>query len=376
MLTPRENLLKALRHDQPEWIPVTGHVDPYNQPHRRGMDPRLAKAMGTVGWGDGSTLAFSRYLALDVADFMGSPLTSRWRRISWETVTQGDDTITLCKTPKGEMRQVSRRVREDGTSYFVEHFVKGAEDLPRLVSMFEDEEIGLDPAGVEAVRARKRQIGDEGILRTYMPSTPLGMMIRAYAGVEATAFLWADCRTELKTLFAVMEENYRQKYGLTASLDFDALFCTDDTSTTTISPTMFEEFCVGFTDRIAAAVHEYGKLYVHHSCGLIRDLLPLYRQTAMDVVDAVTTKPIGNVTISQTKAGLDPEISFIAGLGQLCGNMDNRREVEEDLARMFEEAAPGDGTVFCLAAYPNRDMEQTSFVREVCKKHQRMYAGR
>ena len=46
MTTRRENLMKIFRHETPEWIPVTGHCDPYNQPSREGMDPELAAAAG------------------------------------------------------------------------------------------------------------------------------------------------------------------------------------------------------------------------------------------------------------------------------------------------------------------------------------------
>ena len=52
MLTPRENLLSVFRHERPAWVPVGGHADPYNQPNRRGMDPRLAQLLGEVRWHD------------------------------------------------------------------------------------------------------------------------------------------------------------------------------------------------------------------------------------------------------------------------------------------------------------------------------------
>jgi len=42
VITPRENLLRVFRGELPEWIPVVGHADPYNQPSRRCMDPELA----------------------------------------------------------------------------------------------------------------------------------------------------------------------------------------------------------------------------------------------------------------------------------------------------------------------------------------------
>ena len=67
--TRRENLLKILRHETPEWLPVTGHCDPYNQPSREGMDPALAAALGEVHWSDTSTVTLSRYLGLDIMDW-------------------------------------------------------------------------------------------------------------------------------------------------------------------------------------------------------------------------------------------------------------------------------------------------------------------
>ena len=32
MISGRENLIRVFRHEMPEWIPVSGHCDPDNQP--------------------------------------------------------------------------------------------------------------------------------------------------------------------------------------------------------------------------------------------------------------------------------------------------------------------------------------------------------
>ena len=39
---------------------------------------------------------------------------------------------------KGTSWSVTRRCREDGTSYRVEHMIKGPDDLPALAAIFED----------------------------------------------------------------------------------------------------------------------------------------------------------------------------------------------------------------------------------------------
>lgn len=373
-MTPRENLLKVFRHEQPEWIPVWAHCDPYNQPGRENMDPELARALGTVKWSDGSSAVLSRHLGLDVMDFFGPPCATKRTRVKADRIEQSDGWVTTYKTPLGELREIHKRVREDGTSYCQEHLVKSGADLPLLAGVFEDEEYVLEPGAREFVQQRKAQVGDDGLVRCYMPSTPLGMMVRAYSGVETLAYLWADHRDELHRLFAVMEEKYRQKYRLYASLGYDLLYCTDDTSTTTISPAMFEEFCMGYTDRMADAVHEYGVFYVHHSCGWIHNLLDLYRQTRMDAVDALCLKPIGDInSLAVARARLGPKIAILAPLVQICGSMNDRAAVAESIAQMFRDVAPGDNITFGIGSEPTQNMEAHAFIARECLKHQRMF---
>jgi len=371
VLTPRENLLKVFRHGMPEWIPVTGHVDPYNQPNREGMDPTLAQALGTVQWGDGSTRIFSQYLGLDVMDFFGPPVTVQRRHVTVEHIDRPDGWATIYKTPHGELREVHARVREDGTSYCQEHLVKSGDDLPLLARILEDEEHVLNDGAAESVRRRKALVGDQGLISCYMPGTPLGMMVRVYSGVETIAYLWADHRDELHRLLEVMEENHLRQFRLYASLGYDVLYGTDDTSTTTISPAMFEAFCLGYTDHVADAVHEYGTFYEHHSCGWIRNLLDLYRQTRMDAVDALCLRPIGDLpSIAEARERLGPAITIIASLGEIGAEP----RPSETIAQMFRDVSPGDNIIFSLAAYPHINMEQTAFVAQECRKHQRQYA--
>ena len=71
-----------------------------------------------------------------------------------------------------------------------------------------------------------------------------------------------------------MERNYLQRLAIGAQSDIDVVVGVDDTSTTAISPAMFEACNLALTDERAEAAHAAGKLYFHHSCGHIRDLLP------------------------------------------------------------------------------------------------------
>ena len=354
----------------PEWIPITGHVDPYNQPNRQGMDPALDQALGTVRWGDESTVIFSRYLGIEIMDWFPAPYKSKHKQVWSEQRKEGDDTITIWHTPCGDLREVRHQCREARASYLVEHLIKDAKDLPAIASIFEDEEFEINPERMEVLRNRRELIGDDGVIIFSMPGTPLGMLIRVYAGVATTAYLYADAPEALHDLFAVMGENHLRRFRLVAACDAEALVGVDDTSTTTLSPAMFEAFCIDYTNRMAEVCHQAGKFYFHHSCGLIRDLLDLYRQTKMDAVHALQVPPLGNVTIREAKRRLGSQIAIIASLNQLFGPVDDWDQVKESVRQMFEGAATGDNFVLGLAPDPTKNMEQTQRLLDECRKYQ------
>jgi len=372
-MTARENMMRVFRHQMPAWIPIVGHVDPYNQPSREGMDPELARALGEVQWSDESTIVFSRHLGLDIMDYMSVPLRTRRRRVAVEHTQHGRDTISVWHTPEGDLREVVRQNPELRVSYRVEHMLKGPQDLPALACVFDDEQFEVDAAGAEELGRRRALVGQDGMVMLFMPGTPMGMLVRLYAGVETLAYLWADCRAELRALFEAMERNHARRFRLAASLeDADALVGMDDTSTTAVSPAMFEECCLDYTDRMAELAHAGGKLYFHHSCGLIRDLLPLYRRTRMDAVHGFTVPPIGDVTVGEGRRLLGQRITIIAGAVQLFGDMRDRGAVAGEIAQMFAQAAPGDHFIVGVAADPDKTMEQTRFLVQECKKHRRL----
>jgi hypothetical protein len=371
-MTPRENLLRIFRHEMPEWIPLCGHVDPYNQPSREGMDPELAAALGTVQWCDESTVRFSRYLGLDIMDFMGPPIRAQRRRVTVEATQEGEDSITTWHTPAGSLREVNRRCREDGTSYRVEHLIKTAADLPALAAIFEDETWELDQVQQAAIRKRRELIGSDGMIMCFMAGTPMGMLYRVYSGVEPLIYLHADAPQALADLFAVMEKNYQQQYRLGVESELDAFVGMDDTSTTIISPAMFEQYNLALTDQRTDICHARGKLYFHHSCGLIRDLLSLYRRTKMDAVHGYTEPPVGNVTIQDGRPRLGNRITIIAAVQAMAETFWNPEAMRADIRRLYAQTAPGDHCIMGLAGYPHRTMAQTRAIVDECRKYQRV----
>lgn len=369
MTTKRENMLRILRREKPDEIPLVGHCDPYNQPGREDMDADLAAALGKVRWGSDASIHFCNYFDMAHMESVFPPVKIRQRHMVLDTKTDDAETVQTWHTPRGDLRQVSRRCRDDGTSYAVEHFVKQPSDLALLMAVFEDAAVSFDEKAAERIRQKKKNIGNNGILVGGIDGLPLGMMCRVYCSVETLAYLYADVPGDLAALFAVMERHYQDVIRHGMMPEYDAFVGMDDTSTTVISPRMFEQYDIEHINQRAALCHAAGKFYFHHSCGLIRDLLPLYRQADMDLVHGFTIPPIGNVHIAEELAALGDRIAIYSGIACMAEVNWNPDKVRESVRRQYRDAGDSGRVIFGLAGYPHRNMAQTRFVIEECRKH-------
>ena len=385
MITPCENMLKVFRHEMPEWIPVITMVDNYQVP--RGMDEELASNLNCV--------TFSKKLGLDIMERyeearyekMGEvrryemPIfKEKYHNVSFKTELDGDMLQRTWETPHGTIRALFRSVTYDvgieaavATEFPVEYPIKAPEDFAAFRDIFEDLEYEVVPEGVIEMEKRKKVIGDEGIFILWAPSSPLGMAVRYFMGVEFLTNAYCYHRVELEELLNIIGEKFLQKQRLLADLDCDGTNNADDTTTLAISPRMFEELEIPYLQRASKINHDQGKLYLHHSCGHIHDLLDLYTETGMDAVDILTVEPVGNCTIADAKRRLDPKVAMIPGFELGAINSGDVERMRTMVKSYFEDGRPGDNFMPVLFPQPNNStMEQMEIVAEEAKKYQHM----
>ena len=230
----------------------------------------------------------------------------------------------------------------------------------------------VDQEGVAALRRRIAEIGDNGILLLWCPSSPLGMCVRYYMGVETLAYAYYDARNELQELLETIGESFLKKQRLLVALDADGTLSGDDTTTRAISPAMFRDLEMSYINRAAAIYHAQKKVYVHHSCSHINGLLDLYAQTEMDAVDMLTVEPVGDCTIKDAKRKLGSRIAMMPGFETLTMEKGSLDEIRSMVQQFFEEAAPGDNFVPVLYPQPNTStLDRLQVVVDEARKWQR-----
>ncbi|MEI8064501.1 MAG: hypothetical protein WCH84_10620 [Verrucomicrobiota bacterium] len=349
-ISSRENLLRSLRCDNPHWIPVCPHLFPNENPTQgvpASLEEVLRSSSGNLAL---DHLKLGEYLGAD--DYL-LPVEAPAVLVSATCTTKEERSgtnqlISTLSTPKGDLRQVTT-FSDDAPSLVTERYVKTAADAVKLIEYFSSLRVELAPDVQKVIPDTRTRLGDKGILFCRLPGTPLGMCYREYSDLTHLIYLLSDEPGIAETLFACIEEKFFQLYEriLREAPEIDVLVGMDDTSTTLISPAMFEKFNVEVTNLRADLCHRYGKIYMHHSCGLIRNLLPIYRQTRMNGVDAFTVPPIGDVGYAEGRRLLGPDYSICSPLTSGLPALD-KDTICRQVADRFQDAHKANNVIFIV----------------------------
>jgi uroporphyrinogen-III decarboxylase len=130
----------------------------------------------------------------------------------------------------------------------------------------------------------------------------------------ANAIYFAMDEPELfaEVLELMQQHRVRALRAIMPHLQADTVWMTENTSTTLINPTMFEEICMPHLRDYADIIHEHGALAIHHMCGKLDALLELIDQLPADANEAYTTPPVGDTTLTAGRTRM-PSKCLIGG---------------------------------------------------------------
>ena len=166
----------------------------------------------------------------------------------------------------------------------------------------------------EVFREHERLIGDDGILTSSGPLSPIVYFLEELCGVENTYYLLMDSPEVVESCFQAMHENDKQMYQLLCEGPSLAIFDYEDTSSTIISPLLYGKYCAPYLDDYAAICHDAGKLYITHMCGKLSAFNDQIRLGQMDGVDSVCPPTSGDLWAHEARQAWGDEKIILGGL--------------------------------------------------------------
>ena len=289
-MTGKERLTALLENrpvDRPSWTTL--------------VDDRTRSVM-PIEWRTMPVLDFYRAIGCDIACFgnyglpselcVSQPCRRNCPQAEETTMSASDGTTVSCiRTPWGELRM------EWMNGHPTRHPVQTIEDLRVLKSIWRNSRYEETPrAEIEWQHDRVvAALGNDGIYIYALDPSPVQDLLEFEMGVNNFCALWADYPEEIGELLDVMHERRREEFDIAGRLlPCRAVVLVENTSTTMVSPTLYERFSLPQLRDYADILHRHGKLMILHMCGHIRALLPLIKCSGADGINATTPSPVGN----------------------------------------------------------------------------------
>jgi uroporphyrinogen-III decarboxylase len=243
-------------------------------------------------------------------------------------------------TPVGTLTVRARNSPIGNTWFVTEHPVKQREDYKILGYIIERMVIAPN---YEAIQSEIESVSEDGLsmpLISPFLKTPFQALVEHFVGTEQLVYDLADYPEEVDALLEVMSERAMEAVRIAVESPAEAFITWEDTSTTNISPTLFERYITPEINRWGQIVHAAGKLFVHHACGHVRALLPAMASEAIDAVESLSSPPTGNVEIWEAQQILGPKVGLIGGIEPVHFLTLNLNDFQAYVERLLDRTQP------------------------------------
>lgn len=308
-MTERERLLAVLSGEVPDRTPWYGDLSWWHSAHLRRGDLPDRFARGPEGY-------LAMHAEAGVGIYLYPPFL--WTdtpdtTVEVHTESGGGQTVTTIETPVGTVRSVLKDLPDSGTSAYVEHFVKRAEDLKVFRYVWEHRQIRPN---YEAFAECDRLWGPHGLACALAPvcTSPLQTLMTRWAGADTTFALVADCPEELEATLRAVEAADDPVFEIICASGAVFVEFPENLSGELTGRNLMRRYEVPYWRRRIEQLHASGKKVGIHNDGTLRQSLPLLIEAGFDVVEAATPAPAGDMSLTELREATAGKIIVWGGL--------------------------------------------------------------
>lgn len=355
-LSKRENLLRVLRHETPEWVPCTPHIANLNNLPGQLPQHLLNEPI--------DRLSVSRFIGGDLL-FQINPITYKNNGSVKRIQKKDADDIVIDQiiTPIGELNSKIKYSKINTPNYNntkrswgyppslvtesrIEYFIKDMSDYKILRYYFEN--INFEIINKAEIDKLLKEVGEDGVLVLEAPSSPHYELFNEYAGLERIVFDSFDNESELQMTIDVMAERYYELYERLSKTNAQVIRMTEDLDTSNTSPELFIKLSEPVITRYTDICHSNNKILLLHMCGHIKDLLQSIKNTGVDAVHCLCPPMTGNTPVKLARGIFKDKICIMARVDPPVLLRGSQEELEQTVINMLAEVVPADNFILIL----------------------------
>lgn len=230
------------------------------------------------------------------------------------TEQSGNERLTVYETPVGNLRLRHVYSPAGNTWFLVEHPVRSIEDFRLLGWIFEH--LSVTP-NLGEFETDARRFGQDALCVPVIGAdckTCFQSMVERWVGTVELAYAVADFPKVVEETLQSMLNVSLQTVDIAMQSSAEAFIFWEDSSTTNISPAMFERYVAPEINAWGRRIHADGRYLIHHACGHLHDLIPLMAKTEIDMIESISPPPTGNIELWQARAILPDHIGLCGGI--------------------------------------------------------------
>jgi hypothetical protein len=222
----------------------------------------------------------------------------------------------------------------------VEFPFKSACDYDALRFIIENSRV---VANLEAYAEHVASLGTDGLVLPFSGYLPAHQLMLEYMGYERFFYEMQDHPAQVEALIAAIAAQQDQILDLATRCAAQAIEVGGNFVEDITPPRFFDTFFAPFYRRARQLLNAHGKILVTHGDGEMRGLLGKLMDCGIEVVEAITPKPMTSIDVAQTRQLWGDRVTFWGGLATvMLTESYSDDEFDEYMEGLFRAVAPGD----------------------------------
>ena len=250
---------------------------------------------------------------------------------------RNNEEIIIIETPKGKLTSVRHKDKWGLSSYPTEHSVKSPRDFKVWEYIFENTKVFFDE---KVYQELKKEVRGRGIVSVILPRSPFQALLYNYLGITRTIKFLIRYKKETEEFMEAIKEYNNKFLEVVAKSPVRIINLGENIDVRFTSPKFFQKYCLPYYQEVADYLHKHKKFVHIHVDGFAKPLLQFFRESRLDGIEALTPKPVGDMTLEDIKKALGDELIILDGIPYIFFLPNVNLQKLEDFTRKIVKMFP------------------------------------
>ena len=261
------------------------------------------------------------------------------------------------RTPVGELYQTLVPDRSSyKSSYWIrEHFIKQPDDYPIMEFAIRDP---YYHSNYDFLNEAIRRIGDDGLVYVRVAKSPIQEMLYQMMGHERFAIDFFERRDLFDSLHSAMTERYAELYSIAADSPVEIILLGDNITADVVGIERFQNYLMPEYRKLKISLSGSDKKLAVHMDGRLASLVPQIAETDVDIIEAFTPPPVGDVSIAEARKAWKQKVLWINYTSSVL--IESPANVEKHTRELIDQAGGKAGFAISITEdAPVKDLERS-----------------